>query len=157
MRPILEFSDHLLRIRRHRDIGNGERLHFVSNAIVRELKGHYIYDSNEKPSTAFANCLSRDCYRDRDMAKIVDDKDYRAVAKALRSINAPVGGVACIWSEDKMVYNLIVRERDYHKCTYEIFEKCCKVMRQYAQIHRIDEIAMPLYTAMDGLEWYRVS
>lgn len=62
----------------------------------------------------------------------------------------------CIWTSH--VFNLVTKERYFHKPTYQSMEAALRVMCDMACYHGVKRIAMPLIgCGLDGLKWERVS
>lgn len=56
------------------------------------------------------------------------------------------------------VFNLITKERYYHKPTYQSLQGALEIMRGLCQEQKIRRLAMPLIgCGLDGLQWQQVS
>ena len=118
--------------------------------ILKEVIGD-IFESEE----ALCHCVSKDFRMSKGIAKVFREKFKKT--EQLKKSNTGVGDVAIIKHEGRYIYNLVTKERYFHKPTYTNLKKSIKRMKEHAVKNGIDRMSMPkIGCGLDGLEWEMV-
>jgi len=124
--------------------------------IFEEKRGDlFSIDSNKY---VYAHCISADCKMGAGIAVPIREKfglgDMRDVLIDKYDATLFDVGKSVYYNG---VYNLITKERYFHKPTYESITQTIVNMYHHAEQYRIEHIAMPrIGTGLDKLEWNQV-
>lgn len=123
-----------------------------------EQKGN-LFELEDK--YVLAHCISLDCEMGKGIA-VEFDKRFSGMKVWLKrmvranSYNFPI--VIPAYKEDRLrVFNLITKEKYWHKPTYETMIKCIREIAEYCARHNIKYLAIPkIGCGLDRLQWGRV-
>ena len=122
---------------------------------LTEMKGDLF---SAPRSFSLAHCISKDCRLGAGIAKLFKQKFGRV--DELVKMGTSVGGVSPLSIGPfggKFVYNLVTKEKYFHKPTYASLRSSLEAMRDHAVQHKVKEIAMPkIGCGLDKLEWVKV-
>jgi hypothetical protein len=100
-----------------------------------------------------AHCISSDCRMGAGIA--VPMRKKFGLSRLVDFSDAVLKHPTCIFHND--VYNLITKEKYWHKPTYQSIEAALLVMKRHALDFDKKFIAMPkIGSGLDGLSWPRV-
>ena len=117
--------------------------------VVLEVVGDLF---SAPPSTSLAHCISRDCKLGKGVAKLFRDK-FGRVAE-LEEQHVPVGGVAVLREGDRFIYNLVTKEKYYHKPTIRTLKASLEELRRKVEESGVERLAMPrIGCGLDKLRW----
>lgn len=101
-----------------------------------------------------AHCISSDCAMGAGIA-VQFQKKFNLRGKLLRYSDETRKHPTCILVD--RVFNLITKERYWHKPTYSSLYSSLNIMRTIAETNNIEYIAMPrIGSGLDRLQWGRV-
>jgi O-acetyl-ADP-ribose deacetylase (regulator of RNase III) len=126
--------------------------------IFKEIKGDLFL--NTHPNDSLAHCISKDLKRSKGIAtefvKLFGRKDNE-----LLSQNPTIGDIVIIdfiENPTKFIYNLITKEKYFHKPNgYKSITECLTKMRDHAIKNNVTNINMPrIGCGLDKLKWNNV-
>lgn len=108
-----------------------------------------------------AYCISLDCKLDMGIA-LEFDKRFKGMKKWLLSLvvaneyNYPIT-IPTYKDKELKVFNLITKEKYWHKPTYQTIRICIKQMAGYCKRHNVKHLGMPkIGCGLDKLQWGEV-
>lgn len=110
---------------------------------------------------AFAQCISLDCKMGAGIAVQFDKKFPEMKDYCLKVIKANRLTTPCVvpYSNDgDLVFNLITKDKFWHKPTYETIESTIEDMAYMCKEYNVKYLALPLIgCGLDKLKWNHVS
>jgi O-acetyl-ADP-ribose deacetylase (regulator of RNase III) len=107
---------------------------------------------DREPHIALAHCVSRDFHMNAGIARVFKRKFGKPLAPDKR-----IGDVAVVETKEspsRFIYNLVTKERFFHKPTYKTLQASLQAMKQHAVAHEVSAIAMPkIGCGLDKLDW----
>lgn len=104
---------------------------------------------------SLAHCISADIQLGKGIAVLFRDK-YGGLDD-LEKQGAQPGGLAFLVRGHRFIYNLVTKEKYFHKPTYQSLESSLEAMKQHCVSNHVTHLAMPLIgCGLDGLEWSKV-
>lgn len=126
--------------------------------VLNEKKGN-LFELDDK--YALVHCISLDCEMGKGIA-VEFDKRFRGMKSFLKTrissydIQYPKT-IPCFSSKKLRVFNLITKEKYWHKPTYYTITECIKEMKDICERHDIQYLAMPkIGCGLDRLQWDKV-
>eukprot|EP01006_Ploeotia_vitrea_P002075 TRINITY_DN106365_c0_g1_i1.p1 TRINITY_DN106365_c0_g1~~TRINITY_DN106365_c0_g1_i1.p1 ORF type:complete len:199 (-),score=94.64 TRINITY_DN106365_c0_g1_i1:80-676(-) len=121
--------------------------------VIAEVEGD-LFVSKE----SLAHCVSRDLRLGKGIARLFRDKFGRI--DALRKQDKAVGQVAWFkigYFGSRHIYNLVTKERFFHKPTYDSLRRTLVELRRLMKEHGVAKVSMPkIGCGLDKLKWPRV-
>lgn len=108
-------------------------------------------------SYALAHCISKNCRMGAGIAVEFVNR-FHGMKQELISSNPEIGYAMpyLCGDSDRLVFNLITKDKHYHKPTYESFTKTIENLKSQAIDLDVYKIAMPTMGAgLDRLNWNR--
>lgn len=104
-------------------------------------------------SYALAHCISKDCKMGLGIAKEFT-KRYRNMKYKLLEKNPQIGQAIVYYSAGRPIFNLITKEKYWHKPTYATFEESIISLKTQMIELKLKKIAIPQIGAgLDRLNW----
>lgn len=121
---------------------------------IIEIKGDLFTKENMQDKSIYlAHCISRDCEMGLGIAKTFDKK-FPSMKNTLK--NRISNNIVCDLYNNK-VFNLITKEKYWHKPTYEDLEKSLRAMASECWLLKVKILAMPrIACGLDKLNWKTV-
>jgi len=106
-------------------------------------------------SSSLAHCIARDLGMGKGIA-VLFKKKFGGV-DSMRKQNVKVGEAAILFRDNRYIYNLVTKERSFHKPTYDTIRASIEYMRNHAVINNVSSISMPkIGCGLDRLQWQKV-
>lgn len=109
---------------------------------------------------ALAHCISLDCAMGAGIAKEFVKRYPRMKKELLKDIeleNLTYPMTLYYLTEKDVIFNMVTKERYWHKPTYETIAACIKDLAYYCTVYGIDYLAMPrIGCGLDRLNWSKV-
>jgi O-acetyl-ADP-ribose deacetylase (regulator of RNase III) len=106
-------------------------------------------------SYSLAHSISKDCKLSRGIARMFKSNFGRV--DEIRDQKTDTGGVAILDLGQRVIYNLVTKERDPDKSIYDSISRALKAMQRDAIERNVKKIAMPrIGCGPDWLEWEHV-
>ena len=106
-------------------------------------------------SYSLAHSISKDCKLSRGIARMFKSNFGRV--DEIRDQKTDTGGVAILDLGQRVIYNLVTKERDPDKSIYDSISRALKAMQRDAIERNVKKIAMPrIGCGPDWLEWEQV-
>jgi len=127
-----------------------------ATAQVCMHEGDLFTDSD--PEAALVHCVSRDLRMGRGIATTFRDMFGPSGIRQLEAQQAAVGGVAVLSvGGGRLCFNLVSKERYWHKPTYDSLRLSLRELRRQCESHGVTRVAMPrIGCGLDRLHWDRV-
>lgn len=103
------------------------------------------------------HCISADCVMGMGIAKIFDEKFKgmkEDVYRTLKYNNLKYPATIMFIGEDQYVFNMVTKERYWHKPKYKDFEKSLEQLVYLCKQYNIKKLGMPkIGCGLDKLQW----
>lgn len=101
---------------------------------------------------ALAHCISADCKMGAGIAKTFRNQ-YPSMPQKIRDMSPSIGD-AKLYTDDRRIFNLITKERHWHKPSYQTFELSILNLKEELVKMQIKKLAIPqLGAGLDKLDW----
>jgi len=102
---------------------------------------------------ALAHCISRDCAMGAGIAKEFRRR-FPEMPKVLLGMNPQIGDALFYEENGYQIFNLITKEKYWHKPTYQTFEMSIRNLKKELLVRNITKLAIPkLGAGLDRLDW----
>jgi O-acetyl-ADP-ribose deacetylase (regulator of RNase III) len=101
---------------------------------------------------SLAHCISKECKSRRATAKMFRDEFGRI--NEIRDQKVNTGGVAILNLEQRVIYNLVIKEKDFDRPPHDSLRGALEAMRRDAIDRDVRNIAMPrIGCGAERLDW----
>lgn len=102
---------------------------------------------------ALAHCISKDCKMGAGIA-VEFKRRFSKLQKSVMDQNPQIGDAINHYSNQRLLFNLITKEKYWHKPTYKTFRATIENLKEGMRTLNSNKLAVPLLGAgLDGLNW----